>query len=450
MRFYIALWFAKIINIVINVVDKSRGSNFSGEKAMRIDPQMVAHFKGIDYSRVLFITGTNGKSTTTNLVHHILKSNGRNVIANLEGANLIYGIATALSKAATLTGRIKADYIVFETDERFLPLILKQLPAKNILITNLQKDQVQRNGDPDFVYRKLFDAIGGDVRLFLNNEEPRSKSFDGRSENIVTYGVERHNESFTKDGTYPTMACPKCRRRIVFDYYNNDNVGRFHCDHCGHGSEERADYTVGDIDFEKRTFKLEGVEFNMPYDMPYMCYNYAGALAVAGELAGISAEDAAKAFGSFKNIGGRYEVLEYRGKTIKYMRIKQENPETLQSCINVIASDPKQKMVALGLCPVIDLIPNYTNTFYAYDCDLSAMEKSGVEKYFCFSEKVCYDTVTRLIYEGIDREKITVADTEDVETIFREIENAKTDNIYLITWLKTFNHMKQYCEKEGK
>ena len=152
---------------------------------MRIDPQMVAHFKGIDYSKVLFITGTNGKSTTTNLVHHILKSNGRNVIANLEGANLIYGIATALSKAATLTGRIKADYIVFETDERFLPLILKQLPAKNILITNLQKDQVQRNGDPDFVYRKLFDAIGGDVRLFLNNEEPRSKSFDGRSENII-------------------------------------------------------------------------------------------------------------------------------------------------------------------------------------------------------------------------------------------------------------------------
>lgn len=143
MKFYIALWFAKIINVIINIVDKSRGSNFSGEKAMKIDPQMVAHFKGIDYAKVLFITGTNGKSTTTNLVHHIFKSNGKKIIANLEGANLIYGVATALSKASTLTGKIKADYIIFETDERYLPLIYKQLPAENIMITNLQKDQVQ-------------------------------------------------------------------------------------------------------------------------------------------------------------------------------------------------------------------------------------------------------------------------------------------------------------------
>lgn len=44
MRFYIALWFAKLINVIINIVDKSRGSNFSGEKAMKIDPKMVAAF----------------------------------------------------------------------------------------------------------------------------------------------------------------------------------------------------------------------------------------------------------------------------------------------------------------------------------------------------------------------------------------------------------------------
>ena len=125
MKFYLALWFAKIINVIINIVDKSRGSNFSGQKAMKIDPQMVAHFKGIDYSKVLFITGTNGKSTTNNLVNHIFRTNGRKVVSNLEGANLIYGVATALSKASSLTGRIKADYIIFETDERYLPLIYK-------------------------------------------------------------------------------------------------------------------------------------------------------------------------------------------------------------------------------------------------------------------------------------------------------------------------------------
>ena len=162
---------------------------------------MVAHFKGIDYAKVLFITGTNGKSTTTKLITHIFRSSGKKVIANLECANLIYGIATALSKASSLTGRISADYIIFETDERYLPIILKQLPAKNIMITNLQKDQVQRNGDPDFIYRKVFEAVGDDVRLFLNNEEPRTKAFDSKAGEIITYGVASHAESFTKDDT---------------------------------------------------------------------------------------------------------------------------------------------------------------------------------------------------------------------------------------------------------
>jgi len=449
MRFLIALWFAKIINVIINIVDKSRGSNFSGEKAMKIDPQMVAHFKGIDYDKVLLITGTNGKSTTTNLVTHIFRSNGKKVIANLEGANLIYGIATALSKVSTLTGRVDADFIIFESDERFLPIILKQLPAKNIMITNLQKDQVQRNGDPDLIYQKVFNAVGDDVRLFLNNEEPRTKSFDDKGTSIVTYGVEKHNEAFSKDDTFPTMACPKCRHKITFDYYNNDGVGKFHCDHCGHKSEEVADYTITDIDFAERNFKMGDVEFNMPYDTPYMCYNYAGALAVAKEFGGIEPADAAKAFGDFKNVGGRFEILKYKNKTIKYMRIKQENPETLQTCINVMANDPEKKMVCLGLCPLIDLIPNYANSFYAFDCDLSKLVESDVEKYFCFSDRVCYDTANRLIYEGVDKSMISIADTEDVETIFKEIDSVETDNIYLITWIKTFYHMKKYIEKEG-
>lgn len=449
MKFYFALWFAKLINVIINIVDKSRGSNFSGEKAMKIDPKMVSHFKGIDYSRVLFITGTNGKSTTTNLVTHIFRSNGKKVIANLEGANLIYGVATALSKASTLTGKIKADYLIFETDERYLPLIHEQLSAENIMITNLQKDQVQRNGDPDFIYRRLFSAIGGNVKLFLNNEEPRTRSFDEKSSAIVTYGVARHGESFVKDDTFPTMACPKCRHKIVFDYYNNDGVGKFHCSHCDHQSGETADYTVTDVNFAERTFRMENTVFPMPYDTPYMCYNYAGALAVAKELGGIEIEEAAKSFASFENVGGRFEILRYKGKTIKYMRIKQENPETLQTCINVMAADRENKMVCLGLCPLIDIIPNYTNTFYAFDCDLSELVKSSVEKYFCFSDRVCYDTANRLIYEGVDPSVISIADTEAVETIFKEIESVETDNIYLITWINTFYHMKKYIEKEG-
>ena len=136
--------------------------------------------------------------------------------------------------------------------------------AKTIMITNLQKDQVQRNGDPDYIYRKLYSGIESPVRFFLNNDEPRTRAFAAKSDDVVYYGVERHSESFNKDETYPTMACPVCRHKIIFDYYNNDGVGRFHCENCGHASGDNADYLVTDVDFQNRNFKLRGVDFNMP------------------------------------------------------------------------------------------------------------------------------------------------------------------------------------------
>ena len=37
------------------------------------------------------------------------------------------------------------------------------------------------------------------------------------------------------------------------------------------------------------------------------------------------------------------------------------------------------------------------------------------------------------VYEGVDPSMISIEETEEVETIFREIEAAETKNIYLIT-----------------
>lgn len=446
MKFYFVLWFAKILGIAISLVSKDRGTNLPGEKALAMDPDFVRNFKNIDYSKVIFITGTNGKSSTTNLVAHILKESGKKIISNIEGANLLSGIATILAKESTLSGKLKADYFIFETDERYLPIVYAQLPAENMLITNLQKDQVQRNGDPDFILRKLKEVINARMTLVLNNEEPRSRAFEELSKQVVYYGVKHHEESFIKGTDYPTLACPKCHHDMQFEYYNVDSIGPFHCDFCGYASEQAPEFEVTDINFKEKTFKLKNVEYPMPYDLPYMFYNYAGALAICEGLCGVSEEAAIKALKNFKNIGGRFEVLKYKDKTIKYMRIKQENPDTLQSALNIMASDQEEKMVALGLYVVSDFVPHYVNTFYAFDCDFKPLVDSKVERYLCFSEHVAYDTANRLIYEGVDKEDITIMDSDDIKEIFAEIDQTKTNNIYLITWISTFEKMKKFIE----
>lgn len=148
MRFYIALWAGKFINFLINVIDKSRGSNFSGEKAIKIDPKMIAGFKGLDPQKTLFITGTNGKSTSNNLIYHIFSADGKKVISNLEGANLMAGLATALIKNSSLAGKVKADYFIFEVDERFLPSIYRLLPAKTYWLLTFKKIRCTETGTP--------------------------------------------------------------------------------------------------------------------------------------------------------------------------------------------------------------------------------------------------------------------------------------------------------------
>ena len=449
MKFYLALWLGKIINLLIRMIDKSRGSNLSGEKAIVVDPQMIKKFKGVDCSRMLFITGTNGKSTTNNLVYHIFRENGYDVVSNLEGANLMAGIATALIKRSSIFGRIKGDFFIFEVDERYLASVYALLPAENILVTNLQKDQVHRNGDPDFIYRKISPVVEKAARVFLNGDEPRSFALSSLNPSYVTYGVEKHSEAFMKDGTFPTMACPVCHGRIEFEYYNNDGMGGFRCLSCGLRQGE-ARYRAEDISFADKTFTVDDTEFNMPYDIPYMLYNYAAAIAVAREMGGIPMDSVAGAFKNFKNVGGRYEVLEFEGKTIKYMRIKQENPETLQTSLNIIAQDKTPKTVCLGMGHIPDVIPSYTNTFYTFDCDFSGVTESNVEDYMSFTEYVCYDVAERLIYAGVPREKIKIMNTEDGDVIFDAVRNAKTDNIYLITWIHTFHDLQKKVNLKEK
>ncbi len=87
-----------------------------------------------------------------------------------------------------------------------------------------------------------------------------------------------------------------------------------------------------------------------------MLYNYAAASAVAHEI-GLNDTQVSAAIKDFVNLEGRIDILDYKGKQIKYLRVKQGNPETIQMAIDAIALDPSPKAVALGLCiiPSADL-----------------------------------------------------------------------------------------------
>lgn len=446
IRFYAALYLSKIIAFGIGLVAKERGTNLPGSIALKIDPGFISHIRGLDPGNTIFVTGTNGKSTTTNLIAKVFETAGIKAAVNLAGANLIGGAVVTLLHNCGLDGRLKADVVLLETDERFMPIIRKQLPAKHICVTNIQKDQVQRNGEPDIIWRKIASAVDDDVILYLNGDEPNALSLGRLAGKCITYGVSENSASFDKQDDFfsVTMPCPVCHEPVVFDKYNIDNIGPFHCSGCGFGAAAN-DYQAYDIDFEAKTFCVDGVTYDFRYSTPYFLYCYVAALALAREF-GVPEDNISRAFAEFVNIGGRMETIRAGGKSIKYLRMKQENPETVQSALNVIADDPTEKLFLLGLDELVDFEPHYTNTFYTFDCDFRKLIQSNVSRCICFSGTVAYDAALRMLYDGFDPGKLTVLPTNDDKTIVEEMAKYDIDNVYLITWLHKFESLAEYAK----
>lgn len=88
-----------------------KGTALPGKVAMKLDPDIL---KLIDSrcKKKLIITGTNGKTTTNNLINHILGENYPNSLSNLMGANMPQGIASAFLNNL----KEEYDWGIFEVD----------------------------------------------------------------------------------------------------------------------------------------------------------------------------------------------------------------------------------------------------------------------------------------------------------------------------------------------
>lgn len=444
LLFLLLLWACKILNFLCAHVIHKGGSAISGKLACRLQKNFVRHFRGVDPKKTIFVTGTNGKTSTTNMLAYVMRNAGLSVATNGEGANMLTGVATTLIKNSTLMGKFTKEYLVLEIDERSIAIIHEQLPGRNLVVTNILKDQVQRNGDPDFIWRKVASVIDDNMTLYLNSQEPRSKGFETLSRNVRYYGIARNDHSYTKEGFYEvTLPCPVCGSKIDFAFYNVENVGDFHCTGCDFRTNARVDVLVDSYDEEKKTISCGGREFQVFYTLPFYIYNYAACIAICRDF-GLTDEQIEAGFRSFQNPNERRDALRFRGKHIQYLQFKQENPETLQNALRTIADDPGPKAVFIGLHEICDFDPHYTNTFYFFDCNFEKIAATPVEKYIVFSRTVAYDTALRLRYAGADPEKMEILPINDIETVFSKLDELESENIYIISNMKPVRQIRQY------
>lgn len=117
--------------------------------------------------KIIVVTGTNGKTTTCNMIEHALTSAGHDCLLNKSGANLLHGIASDLICSADWKGKAQHEYAVLECDEAALKQVVPYIRPKAIVVTNLFSDQVDRYGGVQNTLKEIRTGVERSPRSVL-------------------------------------------------------------------------------------------------------------------------------------------------------------------------------------------------------------------------------------------------------------------------------------------
>jgi UDP-N-acetylmuramyl tripeptide synthase len=234
------------------------------------------------------VSGTNGKTTTTRLIAAALASRG-SVLTNAHGANLPNGVVSAL-----LDPHPRDAHLVAEVDERYLPIVLRDVRPRVVVLLNLSRDQIDRMAEvrSNAVRWRTAIAAASELTVVANCDDP-----------IVAHAVPEGTQAvWVAAGMrwrWDAMSCPACGGRI--DY---DDRGGWRCRTCGR-ARPHPDVT---LDGTRVLLGTDAVELDLGLPGEHTRSNAAMALA-ATRVLGIAPDDAARAFTTITEVDGRYRSL---------------------------------------------------------------------------------------------------------------------------------------------
>lgn len=259
-----------------------RGGSLPGSIGLKLDSHILSHlrFNG----PVILVTGTNGKTSTANMIADLFTHAGYDVISNRKGDNLKAGIVTTLLTRATLSGKIRATACVLEVDELNVRHILPYLPVQALVVNNFFRDQLDRAKEMEQLIQSIENVLPTyQGELILNGNDPNvlRLSLKAPQAHCTYFGIDknRYSTSSTSEASEGKF-CPKCGHPLEYMYYQYSHIGAFSCTHCDFKTP-KLDVSLRDIDLEKDTFQYQNQIIHSPYEGMYSMYNCAAVLAVA-------------------------------------------------------------------------------------------------------------------------------------------------------------------------
>lgn len=386
-----------------------RGGSLPGSFALAMDKDFISKFKMPKI--VILVTGTNGKTTTSNLIAESLRRCGLKVINNHRGDNLNVGIATLLAANSDANYVIQADAAVIEVDELTLYRQFRHLHPTALVVNNFFRDQLDRAGEMETIIRKIMEVttdFTGD--LILNGDDPNVLRIadNARQAKVHFFSVAKTQQSKTvTDEASEGKFCPRCGQRLVYEYYQYAHIGRFHCDHDGFGNI-KPDLLVTAVDYEHGTFTAEGVPYHSFINAIYAVYNCAAVLCTM-KAVGLNPTKADEVFRTYQLNEGRNEVFQL-SKPCTINLIK--NPTGANEVMKAILKKPGDKNICIFLN---DNDQDGHDVSWIWDAHFERLNVPCVKTIICSGLRA-YDMALRLKYEGLqDRIKVIENSSEAIQ-----------------------------------
>ena len=336
LRSSLAVTAAGISRWGLRSVLKRNGGVLPGRIALAIDPDVVSSYVGkLDASVV--VTGTNGKTTTSNLIADIMAANGAVVACNRAGNNMETGIAGALLEHNRELGdRARRHVGVFECDELYTVRVLPKLKPSHFVLLNLFRDQLDRYGEIDHTQDVIAEALASspNTTFIFNADDPLCAAIASRVPNpLLPFGIEGATDTETTRIS-ESRFCPQCGAPLAYRYVQYGQLGAYACPACGWERPAlsrriehvelgcagyRFDLTRAVSTSDERTGSPQDdaapVHIATRYNGLYMVYNVAAALIAAGEL-GAEADTFQAALDAYVPAGGRMASWEIGGRRV--------------------------------------------------------------------------------------------------------------------------------------
>jgi len=345
-----------LLGKLLRVVTRLRGggSAFPGWFVMKLAPSFIDDVIGQLSHGVVVVLGSNGKSTTTNMVTGIARAHGLKVFTNPSGANMPQGVASSLLGQVSLTGKLPHDIGIIEVDEAYGKVICRALKPRAAVILNVQIDQIYRLFEPERV-AGMFRDIAAEVTetIVLNREDNFLSTLGDRLADEGRLTVEWF-------GTAPAVLESAPHGLVVARDYANEGAPR-----------ALREVTAEVVAFEGATteisFRGEARSIRLSARGLHNAVDAAGALTLSEAALGaeFSLDEAVTALQSMKTVYGRGETITVGDREVEILLMK--SLASLQMNLDALDGTPDSVMIAFD--------EHSRDPSWLYAADLSALHR---------------------------------------------------------------------------